>query len=254
MPDREEAGHTRPGETAHDGEGGGSAAQPGGADTPPPESGAQDAGDIPPDADPSNAVRELDRSRAERGPVVLDPESGAVWDDAADSGRNSPAAPASPARERGRESGSPPAAPRSTPAPERSPAAERGAGPSAGERPTAADRAAGAPAAPARQRDDRRRHALDRAGHVVDYVFFLLYGVLAIRFALTLMGASESAGFVQLIHAVSEPFYAPFRGLAAPPAGVAAVDFSLIAALLAYLLLHVAVRGLLRLLAGGPRR
>jgi hypothetical protein len=49
----------------------------------------------------------------------------------------------------------------------------------------------------------------------------------------------------------TQPFYAPFANIVARPSingGV--LDFPLITALLAYVLLHVAVRGLLRLLAG----
>jgi uncharacterized protein YggT (Ycf19 family) len=78
-----------------------------------------------------------------------------------------------------------------------------------------------------------------------------LYGLLGIRFVLALLGASETAGFVQFINALTNPFYAPFAGIVARPlvnGGV--LDLPLVIALLAYLLLHVAVRGLLRLVAG----
>jgi YggT family protein len=108
---------------------------------------------------------------------------------------------------------------------------------------------------PRRARDgearERRRYVLDRVTLGVDYLFYLLYGLLVIRFVLGLLGAAETAGFVQFIRGVTDPFYAPFSGIVASPAlngGV--MDFPIVIALLAYVLLHVAIRGLIRLLAG----
>jgi YggT family protein len=87
----------------------------------------------------------------------------------------------------------------------------------------------------------------------VDYLFYLLYGLLAIRFLLMLLGAREGAGFVRFILGLTEPFYAPFSGIVARPSVNGGVfDFPLIIAMLAYALLHMAVRGLLRLLGGSP--
>lgn len=106
-----------------------------------------------------------------------------------------------------------------------------------------------------RQRDresrERRHHVIQRVTLGVDYVFYLLYGLLGIRFILSLLGAAETAGFVVFIHGMTDPFYAPFSGIVARPAingGV--LDFPLVIAVLAYALLHLAMRGLLRLLAG----
>lgn len=101
------------------------------------------------------------------------------------------------------------------------------------------------------QARERRQSIIDRVALGVDYVFYLLYGLLGIRFVLELLGAAETAGFVVFIQSITEPFYAPFANIVARPSingGV--LDFPLIIALLAYVLLHVAVRGLLRLLAG----
>jgi YggT family protein len=106
-----------------------------------------------------------------------------------------------------------------------------------------------------RQRDrelgERRAYMVQRVTLGVDYLFYLLYGLLGIRFVLSLLGAAETAGFVVFIRGITDPFYAPFSGIVARPAingGV--LDLSLVIALLAYVLLHIAVRGLLRLLAG----
>jgi YggT family protein len=98
---------------------------------------------------------------------------------------------------------------------------------------------------------ERRRYAVARVTQGVDYLFILLYGLLGIRFVLALLGASAQAGFVQFINGITNPFYAPFANIVSRPAlngGV--LDFPLLIAVLAYALLHLAVRGLLRLVAG----
>jgi YggT family protein len=102
-----------------------------------------------------------------------------------------------------------------------------------------------------REARERRQHVVDRITLGVDYAFYLLYGLLTVRFVLSLLGAAETAGFVVFIHGMTNPFYAPFSGIVATPSingGV--LDFPLIIAVLAYILLHIAVRGLLRLIAG----
>jgi YggT family protein len=97
----------------------------------------------------------------------------------------------------------------------------------------------------------RRQYIVGRVTQAVDYLFILLYGLLGIRFVLALLGASQQAGFVQLINGVTEPFYAPFANIVARPSvNGGFLDFPLLIAVLAYALLHLAVRGLLRLVAG----
>jgi YggT family protein len=98
---------------------------------------------------------------------------------------------------------------------------------------------------------ERRLRVLDRVTLGVDYAFYLLYGLLTVRFVLSLLGAAETAGFVQFIHGITGPFYAPFGGIVASPSVNGGVlDFPVVIALLAYVLLHLAVRGLLRVVAG----
>lgn len=106
-----------------------------------------------------------------------------------------------------------------------------------------------------RARAERRHYVVARITQGVDYLFYLLYGLLTIRFVLGLLGASENAGFVQFIQGLTAPFYGPFSGIVERPAINGGVfDLPLIIAMLAYVLLHLAVRGLLRLLAGTPAR
>src|SRR5215213_7580485 len=59
---------------------------------------------------------------------------------------------------------------------------------------------------------DRARGAA-RISQVVDYIFFVIYGLLAMRLLLELFAARESAGFFKFIKAVTDPVYAPFRGI-----------------------------------------
>ena len=115
--------------------------------------------------------------------------------------------------------------------------------------------------------DDMRRTAVDevedtrreveqgrvaaRISQFVDYAFLLLYGLLTIRLLLELFAARESAGFFRFIAAVTDPFYSPFRGLA--PSLSTSDGFSLVLsiviALVVYMLLHLAINGLLRIAA-----
>lgn len=98
---------------------------------------------------------------------------------------------------------------------------------------------------------ERRIYATRRVTQGVDYLFFLLYGLLGIRFVLGLLGASQQAGFVQFVNGITQPFYAPFAGIVSrPPVNGGFLDFPLLIAILAYALLHMAVRGLLKLVAG----
>jgi uncharacterized protein YggT (Ycf19 family) len=102
-----------------------------------------------------------------------------------------------------------------------------------------------------RESRERRHRVIDRVTLGVDYAFYLLYGLLTVRFVLSLLGAAETAGFVVFIHGVTNPFYTPFSGIVATPTtNGGMLDFPLIIAVLAYILLHIAVRGLLRLIAG----
>jgi uncharacterized protein YggT (Ycf19 family) len=97
---------------------------------------------------------------------------------------------------------------------------------------------------------DRARGAA-RVSQFVDYVFFLIYGLLAVRLLLELFAARENAGFFKFIKALTDPFYAPFRGLVPSPSTPEGFTLALpiVVAIVAYMLLHLAVNGLLRIMA-----
>jgi uncharacterized protein YggT (Ycf19 family) len=99
-------------------------------------------------------------------------------------------------------------------------------------------------------REIERGRTFARVSQVVDYLFMLLYGLLGIRLVLALLAARSSNGFVQMIDAVTDPFYAPFRGIVSSPSaeGGFTLAVPIIIAIIAYALLHAAIRGLLRML------
>jgi uncharacterized protein YggT (Ycf19 family) len=90
-----------------------------------------------------------------------------------------------------------------------------------------------------------------RISQVIDYIFFLIYGLLIIRLILALMAARRGAGFVQFIYALTDPLYAPFKGIVASPATESGnvLAWPIVIAIIVYALLHLGINGLLRLIA-----
>ena len=99
------------------------------------------------------------------------------------------------------------------------------------------------------EREVTRARRVARFSQFVDYVFVLLYGLLTIRLTLALLAANSNSGFVQFIRTVTNPFYGMFRGiLASPTVEGSTLAWPIVVAIVAYMLLHLAVRGLLRLI------
>jgi uncharacterized protein YggT (Ycf19 family) len=93
-----------------------------------------------------------------------------------------------------------------------------------------------------------RTRRLARVSQVVDYLFYLIYGIISLEIALEALGAREGAGFKQFIDTLAAPLLAPFEGLLADPAtGSYRFMLSYVVALIVYVLVHLAVKGLLRL-------
>ena len=90
-----------------------------------------------------------------------------------------------------------------------------------------------------------------RLSQFIDYAFFLIYALLAVRFVLALIAARSNAGFVQAIVSITSPLYAPFKNIVASPqiTDGHTLPVPLLIALGAYLLLHLAINRLLRLVA-----
>ena len=101
------------------------------------------------------------------------------------------------------------------------------------------------------EREVQRGRFVARISQIVDYLFFLVYGLLVIRLLLALFAARASAGFVQFIRNISDPLYAPFKGIVASPSTEEGFTLALpiVVAIVVYMLLHLAINGLLRIFA-----
>ncbi len=89
-----------------------------------------------------------------------------------------------------------------------------------------------------------------RISQIVDYAFYLIYGVIALQFLLKLMGARSGNGFVQFTAGISQPFLAPFeRIVGTPSVGASQFQLSYLFALIVYIALHLAINGMFRLIA-----
>ncbi len=95
-----------------------------------------------------------------------------------------------------------------------------------------------------------RARGVARISQVVDYLFYLIYAFIGLMILLDLMGANRNAGFYRFVNSITRPLLAPFRGLIDDPsAAQMRFRLSYIVALIAYILLHLAINGLLRMIA-----
>ena len=95
----------------------------------------------------------------------------------------------------------------------------------------------------------RARHTL-RISQIVDYVFYLAYGLIGLEIVLELLGARQGNAFKRFLDTVTWPLLAPFRGLMPDPAmGSFQLMLSYVVALVVYFLLHRALIALMRIFA-----
>ncbi len=101
------------------------------------------------------------------------------------------------------------------------------------------------------EREIGRARVVARISQIVDYLFFVVYGLLTVRLLLELFAARESAGFFKFVKNVTDPFYSPFRGLVPSPTTAEGFTLALpiVVAIVVYMLLHLAINGLLRIFA-----
>ncbi len=99
------------------------------------------------------------------------------------------------------------------------------------------------------EKEVQRGRGAARIAQFIDYGFYLIYALLGFRFVLSLIDAQSSAGFVQFIVTITDPFYAPFANIVASPetSDGHTVLMPVIVAMGAYLVLHMAIKGLIRL-------
>lgn len=97
-----------------------------------------------------------------------------------------------------------------------------------------------------------RPRKASRGSQFIDYLFWLLYSLFFIRLVLVFVDARTWTGFVRFIHTVTDPFYAPFKGIVASQEieGTGMVlAVPILVALVAYGLLHLAIHKLLQVFA-----
>ena len=100
-----------------------------------------------------------------------------------------------------------------------------------------------------RESDVARTRRSARLAQVIDYVFYVIYGIIVVSIVLEAVGASDANGFKGVMDTLSWPFLEPFRGLVADPSiGRYRFMFSFLAALVVWVLIHLAIRGLLRVI------
>lgn len=100
------------------------------------------------------------------------------------------------------------------------------------------------------ERELGRGRTAARISQIVDYFFYLIYGLIALEFLLGLMGARAGNGFVQFIGLLTRPLLAPFeRIVGTPSSGAFQVRISYLFALIVYVLIHLAINGAFRLVA-----
>src|SRR6266571_2455350 len=101
------------------------------------------------------------------------------------------------------------------------------------------------------EREVGRGRGAARISQVIDYIFYVIYALLGMRFLLALLAARSGAGFVRFIVTVTDPFYQPFRGIVSSPSTDSGhtLMMPLVIAIIVYILLHLAINGLLRIIA-----
>ena len=99
------------------------------------------------------------------------------------------------------------------------------------------------------EREVDRARGVARGSQVLDYLFYVVYALLGIRLVLALMAANPSAGFVRFIRSITDPLYAPFKGIVASPTAEGGYTLALpiVIAIIVYMLLHAGINGLLRI-------
>jgi uncharacterized protein YggT (Ycf19 family) len=94
-----------------------------------------------------------------------------------------------------------------------------------------------------------RARSAARASQVVDYIFYVIYSLIGLEILLDLLGARESNSFKGFIDLVTAPFLSPFRTLLPDlTSGRFQLRVSFLVALIVYVLLHLGINGLLRML------
>ncbi len=89
-----------------------------------------------------------------------------------------------------------------------------------------------------------------RGSQILDFAFYLIYGIIGLEILFDLLGARKTNGIRQFVDLLSSPLLAPFRNLLPDPeTGRFQFRVSYLMALVIYILLHLAIKALFRLVA-----
>jgi uncharacterized protein YggT (Ycf19 family) len=90
---------------------------------------------------------------------------------------------------------------------------------------------------------------LKRIYQFIAYAFYVVYGLIGLMLGLVLIGARAGSQFMQVMTLVTTPILAPFRNVLSDPAvGGGRLMMSYALALVVYGLVHLAIKGIFRVL------
>ncbi|HJZ46690.1 MAG TPA: hypothetical protein VKE41_05975 [Roseiflexaceae bacterium] len=101
----------------------------------------------------------------------------------------------------------------------------------------------------------RRAADVARAKQIIYFLFGVIEVLLAMRFILLALGASQASGFVRLVYGLSRPFVLPFQGIFGEPALDGAVlEWASLVGIVVYALVAYGLARLIELIyAPAPR-
>jgi uncharacterized protein YggT (Ycf19 family) len=100
-----------------------------------------------------------------------------------------------------------------------------------------------------------RGSSYDMVGRLVDLIFGIIIGLIALRVILLLVAAREGNNLVQFIYNVSDVFVAPFRGILRieeVSAGQSALDIGAIVAIVGWFVIYLLVRAIVNVFRRTP--
>lgn len=90
---------------------------------------------------------------------------------------------------------------------------------------------------------------LKRIYQFIAYAFYVVYGLVGLMIGLELIGARDGSSFMKAMTLVTTPILAPFRAVLSDPSiGGSRLMLSYGLALVVYILVHLAIKGIFRVL------
>jgi uncharacterized protein YggT (Ycf19 family) len=95
---------------------------------------------------------------------------------------------------------------------------------------------------------DRRAATTARVQQVIAFIVGIIVVLLAIRFALFLLGANQASSFVQFVYTLTQPLTTPFQGIFGEPTfGASVFEWASLTAIIVYSLVGLGLRRLVDL-------